>query len=526
MLTMHDNKPYFIESMTVPDYIYDSSMNCHLKHIDMSDNTYHEIKRYTPEYSEIYDVVMGNAPRDVLVKFTKEGKYVGPECNERTLLKITDLNLSLPLADTIIKETVPKLTDYIMQVFDILATLHSKKLCHGSPLLQYLMIDTSNNIGFLHYTFMLNCTNAIKLSYGHKITYYFWEINRYVTPKFLYFFDYLVFVCSLHSFLLIHPDILEQNLDTPNYIKFLAIAHAIKTYNMFRSDSTLRVDLTYIKTIFMSPSYTNDIILNRELQRISLIFIEMEQLNTLPETVYWLSNDVYTNFRHYFKIFDKTYNGELLLDNEIKIRNMIKNEMSYFNIFTDLSSNETYNYIFTGTYLPNYTFLNKVIITHDIMLKINNMFMLFKDNNMYHGSLTRKEILIDVSNNDIQIINLSHAKILHEIEEINGMNDIHTGDPGTYQIDKRFLFFVDIFRLIASLYMVIEESIIADLSDNIVLSYYLIKESKDICFKSSEPTIYDLSIKRITNILNEIDITLLEEYQNELKELSPIFHCV
>ena len=71
MLSIHDNKPYFVESMTVPDYIYDSSMNCQLKLTDMSNNTYYQLPRYTPEYSELYDVVMGNAPMDILNKFTK-----------------------------------------------------------------------------------------------------------------------------------------------------------------------------------------------------------------------------------------------------------------------------------------------------------------------------------------------------------------------------------------------------------------------------------------------------------------------
>ena len=140
-----------------------------------------------------------------------------------------------------------------------------------------MMIDISDNIGIVNYTFMLDCSTTIKLSYGHKIVYYFWEINNYVTPELLYFFDFLVFVCSLHSFILIHPDILKQNLTSSHYIKLLAIVHAIKNFDMFRYDLTLKVDLSFLKSIFISPTYSDNSNVNRELQRISMIFIEMHQ---------------------------------------------------------------------------------------------------------------------------------------------------------------------------------------------------------------------------------------------------------
>jgi hypothetical protein len=520
MLTMHDNKPYFIESMTVPDYIYDNSMNCLLKSFDISDNTYHQLPRYTPEYSELYDVVMGDAPRDVLIKFTKQGKYVGPNCDERMLIKITSLNTSLPLADKMIGKSVLTILNYIMKVFEILNSFHVNKVNHGNPLLQYMMIDDSDNIGLVNYTFMLKCTKNIKLSYGHKLIYYLWDKNIWVIPDFLYFLDFLIFVCSLHSFILIHPEILQQNLTNSHYVTLLAIRHVINEKEMFRSDMTLRIDLQHIKSMFMSPSYTNDVIINRELQRISLIFIEMEKINTIEETVYWLSMDVYTNFRHYFKIFDKTYNGAMLLNNEIKIKNLLKSEMSCFNLFTDLSSNETYKYMYLGKYLPNYIFMNRAVINKEIMIKINDLILTFRNNNFYHGSLTRRDLLIDISNNDIQVINLSYSKILHEKEEFIGTIDIHTGSPDAFQIDKQFLFFVDVFRLIATMYMTIDEEMIDSLHDNIVLSYKLIKENVSVCFDHCEPSIYDLSVKRISQILNDIDIESMIDYQNELKELS------
>jgi hypothetical protein len=133
-------------------------------------------------------------------------------------------------------------------------------------------------------------------------------------------------------------------------------------------------------------------------------------------------------------------------------------------------------------------------------------------------------LLIDISNNDIQVINLSHSKILHEIEEVDGTIDIHTGSQDTFQIDKQFLFFVDVFRLIATIYMTIEETMIDCLHNNIVLSYKLIKENPSVCFDHNEPSIYDLSIRRISQILNDIEITSMKDYQDELITLS-IDYC-
>lgn len=518
MISIHNDKSYYIKQHILKDYIHDTSLNNFLKDYNVSQYMFPELTRYTSEYEMIAKTVM--LKDDVLCK-REIGRYVGNEINEKQLLKINLIN-SGSLLDRLMIETVPNILNYILDVFTILNAFHNVNICYGNPTIHNMLIDASSNIGLIDYTFMISCIDIFEITNTYNIVTYLHQ-NLFVYPELLYFFDMFIFAVSIKSIVIIHPNLLTFNIDNPHYMTFVAIYHVIKNVEVFRSYNVIKADIPFLKSLFMSPTYTKDNMLNKELQRISILFTKTELLNIMPSSKFWISYNIYTNLQQYFKIYDNVFNGEKLLNNEVEMITFLKPKLNCFNIFNDVSQNDLYSFIHIGNYKFNYVFLNKVPITKSIMTKVNNLFEQFVNNNFYHGSLTWRDMMIDVSDNDIQIINLSYSRILSEIEEIDGKDYIHLGNQETYEIDKRYLFFIDAFRFVASVYAIIDESIIENQNENIVLSYHLIKEHPTQHYSFNEPSIYDMSIKSITDVINTIQIDFMEEYQNKLKGFSPDF---
>ena len=506
MFVYHNDKPYFIQPHMVSEFIYDLSMNAYLQTTTLNKYTFDHVPRFTTLYSDIFNVVTGKAPFNIYKEFVPKENYVGPDCNEQKLLAIIDLS-SNPLSWTLSNSHIDVIYEYIMKCFTMLSDFHQLDIVHGSPLVQYIMIRPDKSIGIVNNAFLELISENKQLTFRNKVTQYFWE-HPFITPALMKFFDFYVLCCSIQDIILVNPSLLHRSDIDSNYNKLKAIFHCIGSNKVTRSDGTLKGDLKFIRSIFMSPSFTNDILVNKELQKISLTFYEFECANTLEESVLWLSYDLYTNFRHIYKVFDRTYYGPEIKNMELEITNYIKQKLPYFDMFIDISSNDQYAHMMYGQFQPRLLPITRVPLT-DLMVKsLCNLLFNFTNENFYHGSLTLNNVYYDVSNNDFQLINLQFAKILQDEETIDGNIDITLGKRSNITCKKLYLFFVDTFRLIVTMYNQITFDMLPIIEDtisskNIHLAYEIIKEAKEEYLRQSQVTIYDLSFQRINTLIQD-----------------------
>ena len=207
-------------------------------------------------------------------------------------------------------------------------------------------------------------------------------------------------------------------------------------------------------------------------------------------------------------MFDKTYYGPEIKNMELEITNYIKPKLPYFDMFIDVSSNDQYNHMIYGFFQPRLVPITRVPLTTIMVESLCDMLFSFTNENFYHGSLTLNNVYYDVSNNDIQLINLQFARVLQEEEEIDGNIDITVGKRSKVVCEKLYLFFVDTFRLIVTMYKYITFDMLPELEDtvasnNIHLAFEIIKEAKEDYLRQSQVTIYDLSFQRINTLLQD-----------------------